>query len=224
MKPNRSTLLSLLTIHCSFFISFAQFIPNSSFENWKFFPSTTYMVPDYWISNDILVQRFDAGYKGITVEKIERSHSGKYALKMQVAINHGDTVNGGIYSIGTLDSLLKVIYHTGISGFKFNSRPSTFTGFYIYKGIYKDSGVIGVMLTRWNFKRNTRDTLINATLKVGENTPDYLPFVIPMKYRISDEKPDTALIALGIEGPKGKPAHVGTTFIIDDLNFSIKTK
>src|SRR5579862_7841923 len=89
----------------------AQNIPNGGFEQWWTYPFTIYETPKNWTDNDLLYKRFDPGYKGLTVLKTTRSHSGKYALQMSIDFDHGDTVNGGIYSTGNMDSLMQLLQH-----------------------------------------------------------------------------------------------------------------
>ena len=92
-------------------------VPNGGFEEWRVYPFTIYETPLCWTDNDLLYQHFDPGYKGVTLIKTTRSHSGKYALQLGVSFNHNDTVNGGIYSTGSMDSLMRLLYHTAAAGF-----------------------------------------------------------------------------------------------------------
>jgi len=214
----------ILTLTWSLIItnSFAQSIPNGGFEEWWNYPKTIHETPVGWTDNDLLYQHFDPGYKGITVIRTTRSHSGKYALQMGVAIDHGDTVNGGIYSTGSVDSLLKVIYHTNASGFKCSQRWGSFTGYYIFDHQPGDTAVFGAILTRWNWATHKRDTIVNSILRIGDTHTDYVPFVVPLKYRREKEVPDTAFISAGIQSEESTGAKIGTTLIIDDLEFSGK--
>ncbi len=215
----RAAFILFFILHSSFFI-FAQNIPNGDFENWWVYPKSLYETPKNWTDNDLMYQQFDQAYRGITVLKTTRSHSGKYALQMGVAIDHGDTVNGGVYSTGNMDSLMKVLYHTSSAGFPCSQKYGTFTGYYIFDNKPGDTAVFGVILTKWNWVVKKRDTIVNSILRIGDNHTDYVLFVVPLKYRQKVEVPDTAFISIGIQAEFGKPARVGTTLIIDDLQFS----
>lgn len=221
MIKKRIVFILFFTFHFSFFTHlFAQTIPNGGFEDWWNYPNTIYETPRGWTNNDLLFQHFDPGYKGVTTIRTTRSHSGKYALQMGVAIDHGDTVNGGIYSAGTMDSLLKVIYHTSAAGFKCSQKYATFTGYYIFEHAPGDTAVFGAILTRWNWAIRKRDTIVNSILRIGDTHSDYVPFVVPLKYRRKNEIPDTAFISIGIQSEYKNAEKIGTSLIIDDLKFS----
>ncbi len=87
-----------------------------------------------------------------------------------------------------------------------------------------DTAVFGTILTKWNWVRRRRDTIVNSILRVGDAQADYVPFVVPLKYRIKDEVPDTAFISIGIQSPSVKSAKIGSALIIDDIEFSGRTK
>jgi len=195
-------------------------IPNGGFEEWRTYPFSIYETPQNWTDNDLLYQRFDPGYKGITVIKTTRSHSGKYALQLGVAFDHGDTVNGGIYSTGSMDSLMRLLYHTAAAGFPCSRKFENFTGYYIFNCLPGDTAVFGAILTSWNWVKQRRDTIVNSVLRVGDMQTDYVPFIVPLKYRIKNEIPDTAFISIGIQSQSVKQAKVGTSLILDDLEFS----
>lgn len=197
----------------------AQSIPNYSFENWVYYKGSPIMVPEHWITNDVLTKKFNPAYTGVSVSRLEEPYSGTYALKMEVVIDHGDTVNGGIYSTGTVDSLLMIIYRRKNAGFVCKQRVAVFKGRYVFNSLHGDSAMFGVTLTRWNKIRRRRDTLVNTTLHIGQNAASYLPFVIPLKYHLNNATPDSAFIVIGIQGPGNKPAHRGSMLIIDDLGF-----
>jgi hypothetical protein len=213
-------LLTLVTGLLAAINLYAQDVPNHSFEKWVNYNGSEYLVPQHWITNDILTRRFNINYNGVSVSRLEEPHTGDYALKMEVVVDNGDTVNGGIYSTGSLDSLMHVIYRRKNAGFSCKQRAATFTGYYIFTSNQNDSAVMGVTFTKWNSQNHKRDTLVNTTLHIGQNASSYLQFVIPLKYHIDTEIPDSAFIAIGIQGPYGHPAHRGTMLIIDDLGFS----
>jgi hypothetical protein len=217
----RVAFFSFFIFHFSFLsISQTEAIPNGGFEKWKAYPNTVYDMAEGWTDNDLLYQRFDPGYRGITVVKTTRSHSGKYALQMGIDINHGDTVNGSIYSIGNTDSLLHVIFHTSAAGFKCSQKYANLTGYYIFDCLPGDTAVFGAVLTRWNWATRKRDTIVNSILRIGDLHADYVPFVVPLKYRIKKEVPDTAFISVGIQSGGSRATKIGTVLIVDDLDFS----
>ncbi|MGP8215452.1 MAG: hypothetical protein ACLQQ4_07810 [Bacteroidia bacterium] len=203
----------------NFSLCLAQDIPNKGFEDWSYYKGSGFEVPTRWITNDVLTAKINPKYKGISTSKTSDAHSGNYAVKMQVVIDHGETVNGCIYSIGSVDSLIFFYQGRSNAGFRYGEHATTLNGFYKFNSVLGDSAIFGVTLTRWNKEKNQRDTLVNSVFIAGHDAPQYAPFVIPFKYRINNELPDTALIVIGIQAGQGKSAHVGTTFYIDDVEF-----
>jgi hypothetical protein len=196
----------------------AQNIPNNGFENWVMVKDS-FETPAHWVTNDMLTHKLNRKYKGHSVSKTDESHSGKYAVKIQVAVNNRDTINGGLYSTGSIDSLLMIYYKRCSAGFKCTARISQFKGFYIFNGVKGDIAIFGLNLTRWNKTVHTRDTLINTTMKIAKEADTYTQFTMPIDYKLT-EAPDTAFITIGISGMGKNAAHPGTLLIIDDLVFS----
>jgi len=199
----------------------AQSIPNYSFENWDFYRGTTFEAPAHWVTNDILTARFSPKYKGSSTTKTSDAHSGNYAVKMQVVVDHGETVNGCVYSTGSVDSLVYFYSGKANAGFTFDKKATSLNGYYKFSSVGGDSAIFGVTLTKWNKIKSKRDTLVNTVFIAGHPAPEYAPFVVPFKYRVANEMPDTALIVIGIQSAHGQDAHLGTTLYIDDVGFGI---
>lgn len=197
----------------------AQDIPNKGFEDWSYYKGSGFEVPTRWITNDVLTAKINPKYKGISTSKTSDAHSGNYAVKMQVVIDHGETVNGCIYSTGSVDSLIFFYQNRANAGFRYAEKATTINGFYKFNSVQGDSAIFGVTLTKWNKAKNQRDTLVNSVFIAGHNTPEYAPFVVSFKYHVNNELPDTALIVIGIQAEQGKTAHAGTTLYIDDIQF-----
>jgi hypothetical protein len=195
----------------------AQTIPNNGFESWT--NDGTFETPLHWVTNDMLTHKFNKRYDGHTVTKTDQSHSGKYAVKLSVTVNNNDTINGGLYSTGSIDSLLKIYFKKWCAGFKWTTRVSDFKGYYIFNSVKGDTAIFGLDLTKWNTKSHKRDTLINTTMKIGKDADRYTVFDMPLVYKINTEAPDTAFITIGIKGPGKSVAHPGTMLIIDDFQF-----
>lgn len=223
MSIKRISLISFFILGFSFLgFSQTQNIPNGGFEKWYTYPFTIYETPKGWTDNDLLYQHFDPGYKGITVLKTTRSHSGKYALQLGNSFDHGDTVNGGIYSVSNMDSLMRLLQHRAAAGFPCDRRYESFTGYYIFNALPGDTAVFGAILTKWNWAKQSRDTIVNSVLRTGDVQNNYVPFTVLLKYRIPNEVPDTAFISIGIQSVKHP--RIGTSLIIDDLSFSGKAR
>jgi len=197
----------------------AQTIPNNGFENWTT-DNGMFDCPVRWVTNDMLTHKFNRGYTGHTTTKSDESHSGKYAAKLSVAISGYDTINGGLYSVGSVDSLLKIYFKKWSAGFKCTTAVKEFKGFYVFNTVKGDSAIFGVNLTMWNKNSHKRDTIVNATMKIGKDADRYTPFDMPLLYKLSTEVPDTAFITIGIKGPGKSAAHPGSMLLIDDLLFA----
>jgi hypothetical protein len=202
----------------------AQDIPNSGFEDWNSYRGANYEVPVGWTTNDVLTSKINPKYKGSCTSKTSEAHSGNYAIKMQVVIDHGDTANGCIYSVNNIDSVILLDEGKANAGFKYFLHATSLNGYYKFTSATAslDSAFFGVTLSKWNKGTHKRDILVNTIFLIGQNSPHYLPFVVPFKYRTQQENPDTALIVIGIQGPRGQPAHQGTTLFIDDIGFAAK--
>ena len=63
---------------------FAQAIPNAGFETWVSNTELTqaYMLPQGWMSVDMINKFFNSAYTGISVTKSTQSYSGSFAVKM----------------------------------------------------------------------------------------------------------------------------------------------
>src|SRR4029077_3790290 len=146
---------------------------------------------------------------------------GKYAVKLQVAVSNRDTINGGLYSTGSVDSLLMIYYKKCSAGFKCTAFINEFKGFYIFNSVKGDIAIFGLDLTKWNKTTHRRDTLANTTMKISKDADRYTPFNMPINYKIAAEAPDTAFITIGINGGGKNAAHPGTLLIIDDFLFSV---
>jgi hypothetical protein len=220
MMKIHTTLALLFTVALSALK--AQTVPNNGFEDWTFYKGTGYEVPAHWITNDVLTAKMNNKYKGVSTSKTSDVHSGNYAVKMQVITDHGETVNGCVYSTGSVDSLIFYYEKRANAGFKFTEHATSLNGYYKFMSVGGDSAIFGVTMTKWNTQSHKRDTLVNTIFIAGRYTPEYTPFVIPLNYHVNNEQPDTALIVIGIQAGQGKAAHVGTTLYIDDISLSGK--
>lgn len=213
------TLLLSTFITCASL--FAQTIPNASFETWvnNTEANQTYELPQGWISGDLLTSAFDPNYNGVTVLKSTQSHSGTYAVKMDVSLLNGDTLTPTLASVGSLEEFLNTVFAgSEILGFPFNSRPANLQGYYKLNSIGNDSVSIEVQMTKWNPVSNASDLVGRTEFSITSNASAYSMFNIPLVYSTSDT-PDTVNIGISIIN-ETSGVHPGTTLYIDDLAFS----
>src|ERR1700722_8951617 len=147
---NMKTSFLLITILTFTIDASAQTVPDNGFENWTYYKGTNYEVPAHWITNDVLTAKFSPKYKGLSTSKTSEAHSGNYAVKMQVVQDHGETVNGCIYSTSSVDSLVLFYEKKANAGFKYTEHATTLNGYYKFNSAGGDSAIFGVTITKWN--------------------------------------------------------------------------
>ena len=213
---------TLIVLSISVYVSGYSQIPNAGLETWmtETQTATNFVVPQHWTTSDELVYAFDNGYAGASVSKTASSHSGSFAAFCQVAVNHGDTVNGVLYSCDSLSQLLSFTFTGKICGFPCTIRPASLQGYYKFNGVGGDSAAFLVYLTKWNIVSHKRDTIVYTFYETNVNAASYTLINVPLHYINNAEYPDTAIIGTGIEGKFRKTAHIGSTFYIDDLAFN----
>jgi hypothetical protein len=195
-------------------------IPNAGFETWvsETETATHFFVPQHWVSSDELIYAFDAGYAGASVTQTAASHSGSFAAMMQVVANHGDTVNGVLYSCDSLVQLIRYSFSGKICGFPCTIRPQYLQAYYKFNGVGGDSAAFYIYMTKWNGVK--RDTIVYTQYENNTNVGAYTIVNVLLMYKNNLEYPDTALIGVGIRAKNGGTAHIGSTMSADDLAFT----
>lgn len=213
--------ITILFLSCTTsFAGFSQAIPNAGFETWVNNTELTqsYMLPQGWMSGDMVNKVFNSAYTGVSVSKSTQSYSGSFAVKMETVINSGDTVGGSVMSFSSINDFAG-IFNGGNLGFPYSIRSTSLKGYYKFNSIGNDAAYINVSMTKWNTTTNTRDVLVEASYDITANAATYTLFDLPITY-LDSESPDTVLIDAGINGPVNQKSHVGTTFYLDALSFT----
>lgn len=221
IKQNNMKKITIFLLSCTTSLAgIAQAIPNAGFETWVNNTELTqaYMVPQGWMSGDMVNQLFNSAYTGISVSKSTQSFSGSFAVKMETAINSGDTVGGSIMSFQSMNDFAG-IFNGGNLGFPYSIRSTSLKGYYKFNSIGNDGALISVSMTKWNTTTNTRDVLVEENFDITANAAAYTLFDLPITY-LDNESPDTVFIDAGIYGPNNNKSHVGTTFYLDALSFT----
>jgi len=100
------------------------------------------------------------------------------------------------------------------SGFGFTNRPVKFTGSYTFDPVENDRFSVSVILMKEG------NAVAIAARSFSGVTAVYRDFEIPFEY-LSQETPDTCIVTVMIIGPDtGSDFHLGSSFTVDDLNFS----
>ena len=210
-------LLALLLIFSGISTSFAQNIPNSSFENWL--PYTSGEFPQGWTTSDSISVQYGGG---TSVYSGTDPYDGVKSIHLKsVQINVGIPVTGpGIATNGLVN----------LSGFTFvfsGGTPDTvryrfFTANYKYMPTNGfDAAVVKVYLLKYNATTSARDTIATGVQEISGSHTVYEPLVLPLDYRNWIAQPDTFLIILQSSRNINDPTIcVGSEFVVDSLNFS----
>lgn len=200
----------------------AQTIPCANMETWvnSNESGSNYLIPQGWVTSDQLQNAFTPTYTGTSTVRSTSVHGGTYAAMLQTVVQGTDTVNGAIITSPSLTSFISAVFGGGQAlGFPYATRSANLTGWYKCTVVGGDTVAIGVGMTKWNSSLGQRDTLAEVNMYFSASANSYTQFSIPISYSLN-LVPDTAAIAIGINGPNGNASHVGTQFFVDDLAFS----
>lgn len=193
-------------------------IPNSGFENWQsgggFFSS--YNDPVGW-------ETLNSETNALGVNTVEREsstqyvRSGQYALKLRTRnLPIVNQIAPGLCATGSINIQTENVE----GGIPFSDRPQAINGWYQYYPQQGDTGQVGIVLTRWDFSNNQRDTVgIGGFFALG-TTSQYTFFSGPVTY-FSSQNPDTMLLIL-VSSSRFSP-RINSTMYVDDLSLEYGT-
>jgi hypothetical protein len=167
-------------------------IPNAGFENW------TDGSPDEWFSNNI------PGF-AVPVVQSSSSHSGSFAVRLEVISTLGGNYPGYIWSGANF-----------LEGFPVSQAYGSLTGYYQYNGAGGDGLYIVV------YMENEGGVIGVGTITITNNTSGYTQFVVPIDYGATGV-PNTAFIWLIVADSSDGQVNAGTFALIDDLEFGGST-
>ena len=190
--------------------SFAQAIPNNSFENWS--NPNGYNTPDNWMClND-----YTATMNNFTCMRGTPGTTGMYYMKLISKNVVGLGVVPGVAVCGSLN----MSNFSAIGGFPFAFRPTSFDGKWQYMGAStNDVGKIEVLLTHFDSATGLRDTVGRAYHDLIDMEMSWVNFSFPFTYYNSNV-PDTCMIYMNASGA----APEATSYLyVDNLSFAIPT-
>ncbi len=165
-------------------------VPNGNFEEW------TSDGPVHWASPN-------APMLPQVVTKSTNAKTGNFAARGEV-VQWSPGINVAPFVQSGEDA----------GGFPYSHRPVKFTGNYTFNPVGDDRFSVSVILMK-----GTDAVAIAARAFIG-STQEYRYFEIPFEY-ISELTPDTCIVTVSIIGPElGSDYHLGSSFLVDDLNFS----
>ncbi|QQS30123.1 MAG: T9SS type A sorting domain-containing protein [Sphingobacteriales bacterium] len=199
-------LLCCLTVF-TYTLSYAQNIPNPSFENWIQYGG--YKDPEGWFTINALT--ILGGSATALQATGADAHSGSSAIRLRSIAIFGQ-VAPGIAATGTINPTTQSVE----GGFAFDQRPVFLSGWYQYAPAGMDTASIGISLTRWNVQTQTTEVVGEGGISEASTVNEYTRFWIPIIY-FSSEIPDTASIVL--LSSAGENGVANSTLLIDDLSF-----
>ncbi len=188
--------------------SFAQTIPNASFETWA--TSGPFFAPTGWAVSP-------------GVKQSNQAHTGTYAVMCSV-----DTFTNPMSS--ALDTVVGMVYSgaatmgppapgANLNGFACTGRPDSLTGFFKFHAMGADTATISITLSRW--VAGARFVVARGLFSAATSDSVYQRFSSAINY-VSDSTPDTCVIQIVCASPQA-PKHMGTAIWVDDLAFTMHT-
>lgn len=206
------SVLFILQIFC--FNSFAQQIPNNSFESW------TGGEPDSWnTTNTILGINFNTVEKDLA-DPQQGIASAKLTAVSKTIFLSGTYKIPGVLTLGNLNVNLITQTYSLTGGIPFTGRPEKLSGYYKYQPVNNDTCVFGLGLFKWN--NGKQDTLGFAAMKTWGTYNSWTYFEIPVHYLVQGD-PETMNIVILNSNPLDGIDHTGTKLWIDNLSLEYGT-
>jgi hypothetical protein len=159
----------------------------------------------------------------LTTDSTKDSYSGKYAALLTTKIFTPQSTPILIPGIIGTDSL-DIPNATILLGKGYTSRPLRFNGYYKYLPIGGDSGVIFVLLSKFNTIAGHRDTVAFARQIIKNAVSTYTPIDLPINY-YSTAIPDSLTLIIASSGAinfvdlMGSKGQEGSQLWIDEIQF-----
>lgn len=201
--------VSIISILC--FQSYAQEIPNNSFETWASGE------PDNWNTSNQNILGFDFTMvsKDVTDPQLGGA-SAKLTVVTKTIPFVGTYTMPGVLTLGILNIDLIAQTASVTGGYPFTGMPQKLTGYFKYQPVNNDICTMGLGL----FKRNVgkQDTVAFGAIDTSGTFNSWTHFEIPINYMIW-EAPDTMNILFLNTNPYDGLSHTGSKLWIDNLSF-----
>jgi hypothetical protein len=159
----------------------------------------------------------------LTTDSTRDSYSGKYAalLTTKIFTPQGTPILiPGIIGTDSLD----IPNATILLGKGFTQRPTKFNGYYKYQPVAGDSGVVFVLLSKFNTVSGHRDTVAYARQIIKNVVSTYTLIDLPINY-YSSATPDSLTLIIASSGDinfvdlMGSKGQEGSQLWIDEIQF-----
>jgi hypothetical protein len=210
---NRIILL-LFILLILFINSYAQPIPNNSFETWSGGE------PDNWnTTNQISVFVFNTVKKDLSGPQ-QGSASAELTTVTKTFFPFGTYSVPGLLTLGNLNVDLFAQTFSLSGGYPFTGRPQKLKGYFKYQPVGNDRCIFGIGLFKWNIGK--QDTLGIGGIDTLGTFNSWTQFEIPIHYLMQDD-PDTMNIVILSSIPLDTIDHNGTKLWVDNLSFDYGT-
>ncbi|HRN38405.1 MAG TPA: T9SS type A sorting domain-containing protein [Flavobacteriales bacterium] len=160
-------------------------IPNGGFEQWVTPTGATYQDPVGWITFNGLTSLFPG--MGLSCEMGSPGAVGSHYATVTTREATGVGVIPGAIAVG--DGV------TGRTGFAYTNRPATFTGQWQYNIQPNDSGIVSVVLMKWNPGTQESTVVGGAVLLLQGSISGWQPINATLQYETA-ETPDSAFVTV----------------------------
>jgi hypothetical protein len=159
----------------------------------------------------------------LTTDSTRDSYSGRYAAILTTASfspQGSPILIPGIIGTDSLD----IPNATILLGKGYTSRPHKFNGYYKYQPVSGDSGIILVLLSKFNTVAHHRDTVAFARQIIKNAVSTYTLIDLPINY-FSSAIPDSLTLIIASSGEinfvdlMGSRGQVGSRLWIDEIQF-----
>ncbi len=216
----KHTLLFLLLP----FVSMAQQLPNSDFENWTNTPASgnyrAYDQPDNWATGNAVCNV--APFTDAPTQKTTDAYSGTYGAKLITRSIFGQIAAGNLFT-GTFALNMTHPEQSAQIGIPFTNKPTAFNVYYKYTSVTGDSCAIYVYLYHKNTTTGKRDTIGKANFQSTTSTTAYELLSLPITYTTSDTPDSIAVVFTSSAGGAALKGRAGSTLFVDAFSLDYTT-
>jgi Secretion system C-terminal sorting domain len=200
-------------------LSWGQFLPNGSFEEWETLgdPATgTIDEPVDWSTFNFYslyglvggVSESTDAYDGVKAAKIE-SHIGADVTGDGIE----DTISG-LLLLGVFDPFTGVT----LPAMSSTSRPDSLTGYFKYSTVSGENWLARVLVTRWDDVLDSNITIASSDF-IGNEATEFTRFSFPINYLSNDIPDSISVLFSNADISLGLYRGGGSTLIVDKVAF-----